>query len=101
MPKLRTPGPVGSTLGPHGDSQLQPNISLILQTPSMHMTPVSYQSEPSMPGLGGAPCITDDDITWVAEMEKFLAVQKSKMIVSKITHTILSFGHCTMVYFLF
>ena len=63
MPKLRTPAPVGSTLGPHGNSQFQPNISSILQTPSMHMTLVSYQSEPSMPGLGDAPHITDDDIT--------------------------------------
>ena len=52
------------------------------------MTLVSYESEPSMPGLGDAPCITQEEITRVTEMEKFLGQQKAKMIVSKINHVI-------------
>ena len=79
--------------GPHGDSQLRPNVSSILQMPLTryslaHMTLVSYESEPSMPGLGDAPHIIQEDITRVTEMEKFLGQQKAKMIVSKINHVI-------------
>ena len=54
------------------------------------MTPVSHESEPSMPQLGDAPCITQDDITRVTELEKFLGQLKAKMIVSKINHVIWS-----------
>ena len=54
------------------------------------MTLVSYESEPSMPGLGDTPHITQDDITRVTEMEKFLDQQKAKMIVSKLNHVIWS-----------